>query len=34
VGIMFWLAGSLLYGSHRTLQIQAWQAEMDADANE
>jgi hypothetical protein len=29
---MFWLATALLYGGHRTLDIQAWQAEMEAEA--
>ena len=32
VGIMFWLATAMLYGCHRTLQIQDWHDQHDADA--
>jgi hypothetical protein len=32
VGIMFWLATAMLYGCHRTLQIQEWHDQHDGDA--
>jgi hypothetical protein len=32
VGIMFWLATAMLYGCQRTLALQEWQAEADAEA--
>jgi hypothetical protein len=34
VGIMFWLATAMLYASHRTLRIQDWQAQVEAEAAE
>jgi hypothetical protein len=29
---MFWLATAMLYGCQRTLQVQAWHAEVEAAA--
>ena len=34
VGIMFWLATAMLYGCHRTLHIQEWHEQNEADAAE
>jgi hypothetical protein len=31
IGIMFWLATAMLYGCHRTIEIQSWQAAVEAD---
>jgi hypothetical protein len=31
IGIMFWLATAILYGCHRTIEIQNWQAAMEAE---
>jgi len=31
IGIMFWLATAMLYGCHRTIEIQNWQAAIEAE---
>jgi multidrug efflux pump subunit AcrB len=31
IGIMFWLATAMLYGCHRTIEIQNWQAAVEAE---
>jgi len=33
LGIMFWLVTAVLYGCHRTLAIQAWNADMESEAD-
>jgi hypothetical protein len=34
IGIMFWLATAMLYGCHRTVEMQNWQAAIEAEAAE
>jgi hypothetical protein len=32
IGIMFWLSTAILYGCHRTIALQQWQADVEAEA--